>query len=149
MPVAFTYLSLRYTRSRFLDQITFFSGFNLFFARKRAIFIQFVYFVLFTNCLVHSSNKYKHHSPFNDPTVNFLECFRWWPCQLVDELDLPDNIFAKPHRPCQFPAICLGTNEFSWLDMSRVYSYEDGDKGSVSTSNVSKSFKMGTVFDLF
>ena len=64
---------------------------------------------------------------------------------MMDELDLPDNIFAKPHQPCQFPVICLGTKEFAWVNMSRTYSYEDGDKGGKgsSTSGMSTSFKLG------
>lgn len=78
-----------------------------------------------------------------DRMFTYLPC-RWWPCQILDELDLPDNIFSKPHTPCQFPTICLGTKEFAWLDMSRVYSYEDGDKGSSSSNHsMSNSFKLG------
>ena len=85
------------------------------------------------------------YSPNNKYCEMFLIChyFRWWPCQVLDELDLPDNIFSRPHKPCQFPAICLGTKEFAWLDMSRVYSYEDGDKGSSSSNGMSASFKLG------
>ena len=105
---------------------------------------------IYTLCII--IHRYSHHVQICNlryavrcGTLEFLtqHYARWWPCQVLDELDLPDNIFSKPHKPCQFPAICLGTKEFAWLDMSRVYSYEDGDKGSNSSNGMSASFKLG------
>ena len=33
---------------------------------------------------------------------------RWWPSQILDKTDLPDNIKTKARKPCQFPVVCLG-----------------------------------------
>ena len=63
----------------------------------------------------------------------------------MDEMDLPDNIFALPHKPCQFPVQCLGSQDYAWIDASRVYLYEDGDKGSSNSGSIPGSFKTGQI----
>lgn len=70
---------------------------------------------------------------------------RWWPAQICNPRDVPTNIQSMRHQPGEFPVMFLGSHDYYWIHKGRVFSYQDGDKGTESNNNkyLEKVFKNG------
>lgn len=81
----------------------------------------------------------------------WISCFRWWPAQICDPREVPTNIQNMRHQPGEFPVMFLGSRDYYWIHKGRVFSYQDGDKGSSDsgTKTLAKLFKSGEQFRLF
>ena len=72
--------------------------------------------------------------------------FRWWPAQICNPRDVPTNIQNMRHQPGEFPVQFLGSHDYYWIHRGRVFSYQEGDKGSSDSGNnknLAKVFKKG------
>ena len=72
--------------------------------------------------------------------------FRWWPAQICNPRDVPTNIQNMRHQPGEFPVMFLGSHDYYWIHRGRVFSYQEGDKGSTDSGNnkhLAKIFKQG------
>ena len=50
------------------------------------------------------------------------------------------------HQPGEFPVQFLGSHDYYWIHRGRVFSYQEGDKGSTDSGtnkNLAKIFKRG------
>lgn len=73
-------------------------------------------------------------------------CSRWWPAQICNPRDVPTNIQNMRHQPGEFPVQFLGSHDYYWIHRGRVFSYQEGDKGSSDSGNnknLAKVFKKG------
>ena len=71
---------------------------------------------------------------------------RWWPAQICNPRDVPTNIQNMRHQPGEFPVQFLGSHDYYWIHRGRVFSYQEGDKGSTDSGtnkNLAKIFKRG------
>ena len=79
--------------------------------------------------------------------VVFCCCIhRWWPAQICNPRDVPTNIQNMRHQPGEFPVQFLGSHDYYWIHRGRVFSYQEGDKGSTDSGtnkNLAKIFKRG------
>lgn len=77
----------------------------------------------------------------------FFFCFdlRWWPAQICHPNFIPNNIQRMKHQPGEFPVEFLGSHDYHWIHRGRVFSYQEGDKGSVGTGGkyLGEIFKRG------
>lgn len=76
----------------------------------------------------------------------FLHICRWWPAQICNPRDVPTNIQNMRHQPGEFPVQFLGSHDYYWIHRGRVFSYQEGDKGSTDSGtnkNLAKIFKRG------
>ncbi|CAG0920036.1 unnamed protein product [Notodromas monacha] len=53
--------------------------------------------------------------------------FRFWPAIIVDPEEIPLNVLRLPYEPGQFPVMFFGTHQYSWVDRTRVFWYEEDD----------------------
>ncbi|XP_032240529.1 histone-lysine N-methyltransferase NSD2 isoform X2 [Nematostella vectensis] len=76
-----------------------------------------------------------------------LGMYRWWPAMICNPRDVPTNIQSMRHQPGEFPVMFLGSHDFYWIHKGRVFSYQDGDKGTESGNNkyLAKVFKKALV----
>ena len=77
---------------------------------------------------------------------HFFIYFRWWPAQICNPRDVPTNIQNMRHQPGEFPVMFLGSRDYYWIHRGRVFSYQEGDKGSTDSGNskhLAKIFKKG------
>ncbi|XP_068708846.1 histone-lysine N-methyltransferase NSD2-like isoform X2 [Montipora foliosa] len=73
-----------------------------------------------------------------------LGMYRWWPAQICNPRDVPTNIQNMRHQPGEFPVQFLGSHDYYWIHRGRVFSYQEGDKGSADSGNnknLAKVFK--------
>ena len=78
--------------------------------------------------------------------ILFYDVFRWWPAQIYNPRDVPTNIQNMRHQPGEFPVQFLGSHDYYWIHRGRVFSYQEGDKGSTDSGtnkNLAKVFKKG------
>ena len=71
---------------------------------------------------------------------------RWWPAQICNPRDVPTNIQNMRHQPGEFPVMFLGSHDYYWIHRGRVFSYQEGDKGSADSGNnknLAKVFRQG------
>ena len=90
-------------------------------------------------------NFYSFTSTFKIMSVFYALC-RWWPAQICNPRDVPTNIQNMRHQPGEFPVQFLGSHDYYWIHRGRVFSYQEGDKGSTdsgSNKNLAKVFKRG------
>lgn len=76
----------------------------------------------------------------------FMHICRWWPAQICNPRDVPTNIQNMRHQPGEFPVQFLGSHDYYWIHRGRVFSYQEGDKGSTDSGtnkNLAKIFKKG------
>ena len=76
----------------------------------------------------------------------FMHICRWWPAQICNPRDVPTNIQNMRHQPGEFPVQFLGSHDYYWIHRGRVFSYQEGDKGSTDSGtnkNLAKIFKRG------
>ncbi|KAJ7383124.1 Histone-lysine N-methyltransferase, H3 lysine-36 and H4 lysine-20 specific [Desmophyllum pertusum] len=77
-----------------------------------------------------------------------LGMYRWWPAQICNPRDVPTNIQNMRHQPGEFPVMFLGSRDYYWIHRGRVFSYQEGDKGSTDSGNnkhLAKIFKQALV----
>ncbi|KAL9982434.1 hypothetical protein ACROYT_G004474 [Oculina patagonica] len=77
-----------------------------------------------------------------------LGMYRWWPAQICNPRDVPTNIQNMRHQPGEFPVMFLGSHDYYWIHRGRVFSYQEGDKGSTDSGNnkhLAKIFKQALV----
>ncbi|KAK3095090.1 hypothetical protein FSP39_010180 [Pinctada imbricata] len=72
--------------------------------------------------------------------------FRWWPAEICHQKNVPLNIQDKPHQVGEFPVRFFGTHDFFWIHKGRIFSFQDGDRGSKergSSKYLAKLFTRG------
>ncbi|XP_052771657.1 histone-lysine N-methyltransferase NSD2-like isoform X2 [Mya arenaria] len=72
--------------------------------------------------------------------------YRWWPGEICHPRNVPLNIQEKAHQVGEFSVHFLGSHEYFWLHQGRVFSFQDGDKGtggSSSNKGLAKHFIKG------
>ena len=87
-----------------------------------------------------------HASSSRNRLMNGLYHIRWWPAQICNPRDVPTNIQNMRHQPGEFPVMFLGSHDYYWIHRGRVFSYQEGDKGSTDSGNskhLAKIFKKG------
>ena len=59
--------------------------------------------------------------------------------------NVPTNIQNMAHSVGEFPIHFLGSHDYFWINRSRVFLFQEGDKGSKDNSikGLSKSFRQG------
>ncbi|KAK7508605.1 hypothetical protein BaRGS_00000171 [Batillaria attramentaria] len=60
--------------------------------------------------------------------------YRWWPGEICHPRNVPHNIQEKPHSVGEFPARFFGSHDFYWTHQGRVFSFQEGDRGSKDVS---------------
>ncbi|XP_015754821.1 PREDICTED: histone-lysine N-methyltransferase NSD2-like isoform X2 [Acropora digitifera] len=84
------------------------------------------------------------HLLYGDIVWVKLGMYRWWPAQICNPRDVPTNIQNMRHQPGEFPVQFLGSHDYYWIHRGRVFSYQEGDKGSSDSGNnknLAKVFK--------
>ena len=73
--------------------------------------------------------------------------YRWWPGKILLPHNIPDNIMKMDWKRGQFAVVFFGSNDYNWLDRTRVFPYEEGDAlkplSSVGSSKTDQLFKKG------
>ncbi|XP_033756392.1 histone-lysine N-methyltransferase NSD2-like [Pecten maximus] len=72
--------------------------------------------------------------------------YRWWPGEICCPHNVPLNIQEKSHQVGEFPVRFFGSHDFFWIHMGRVFSFQEGDKGSKESSlgkHLAKVFSNG------
>lgn len=60
--------------------------------------------------------------------------YRWWPGEVCHPRNVPHNIQEKSHSVGEFPARFFGSHDFYWTHQGRVFSFQEGDRGSKDVS---------------
>ncbi|XP_060071280.1 histone-lysine N-methyltransferase NSD2-like [Ylistrum balloti] len=72
--------------------------------------------------------------------------YRWWPGEICCPHNVPLNIQEKNHQVGEFPVRFFGSHDYFWIHMGRVFSFQEGDKGSRESSlgkHLAKVFSNG------
>lgn len=74
--------------------------------------------------------------------------YRWWPSEVVQPEDIPDNILPKKPGDCMFVVRFCGSRDFCWTYHGRVIPYIDGSelegiKSHHKKSKSSDNYKKG------
>lgn len=72
--------------------------------------------------------------------------YRWWPGEICCPHNVPLNIQEKSHQVGEFPVRFFGSHDYFWIHMGRVFSFQEGDKGSKESSlgkHLAKVFSNG------
>ncbi|XP_050949120.1 histone-lysine N-methyltransferase NSD2 [Labeo rohita] len=56
--------------------------------------------------------------------------YRWWPAEVSNPKDIPDNILRMRHDVGEFPVLFFGSNDYLWTYQARVFPYMEGDANS-------------------
>ncbi|XP_078455292.1 histone-lysine N-methyltransferase NSD2-like isoform X10 [Lampetra planeri] len=69
--------------------------------------------------------------------------YRWWPAEICQPRNVPQNIQNLKHTVGQFPVQFFGSHDYYWTTQGRVFPYMEGDKGSTDykTNCLNKTFK--------
>nr|XP_032806735.1 histone-lysine N-methyltransferase NSD2-like isoform X4 [Petromyzon marinus] len=69
--------------------------------------------------------------------------YRWWPAEICQPRNIPQNIQNLKHTVGQFPVQFFGSHDYYWTTQGRVFPYMEGDKGSTDykTNCLNKTFK--------
>uniref|UniRef100_T1J8Q7 Histone-lysine N-methyltransferase n=1 Tax=Strigamia maritima TaxID=126957 RepID=T1J8Q7_STRMM len=67
---------------------------------------------------------------FGDIVWVKLGCYRWWPARILHPKLVPENIQALKHQVGEFPVEFFGSHDYYWTNRSRVFLYQEGDKGN-------------------
>lgn len=52
---------------------------------------------------------------------------RWWPAEVSNPKDIPENILRMRHDVGEFPVLFFGSNDYLWTYQARVFPYMEGD----------------------
>ncbi|EDV20850.1 uncharacterized protein TRIADDRAFT_31338 [Trichoplax adhaerens] len=73
-----------------------------------------------------------------------IGAYRWWPAEVCNRKYVPDNILALKHGPGEFSVQFLGSHDYSWTSISRIFGYEeediDGRASKLGRKGIVKSF---------
>ncbi|XP_062868198.1 histone-lysine N-methyltransferase NSD2 [Trichomycterus rosablanca] len=53
--------------------------------------------------------------------------YRWWPAEVSNPKDIPENILRMRHDVGEFPVLFFGSNDYLWTYQARVFPYMEGD----------------------
>lgn len=53
--------------------------------------------------------------------------YRWWPAEVSNPKDVPENILRMRHDVGEFPVLFFGSNDYLWTYQARVFPYMEGD----------------------
>ncbi|TSP68523.1 Histone-lysine N-methyltransferase, H3 lysine-36 and H4 lysine-20 specific [Bagarius yarrelli] len=56
--------------------------------------------------------------------------YRWWPAEVSNPKDIPENILRMKHDVGEFPVHFFGSNDYLWTYQARVFPYMEGDANS-------------------
>ncbi|XP_043077361.1 histone-lysine N-methyltransferase, H3 lysine-36 specific isoform X2 [Puntigrus tetrazona] len=56
--------------------------------------------------------------------------YRWWPAEVSNPKDIPENILRIRHDVGEFPVLFFGSNDYLWTYQARVFPYMEGDANS-------------------
>ncbi|XP_059382692.1 histone-lysine N-methyltransferase, H3 lysine-36 specific isoform X4 [Carassius carassius] len=56
--------------------------------------------------------------------------YRWWPAEVSNPKDIPENILRMRHDVGEFPVLFFGSNDYLWTYQARVFPYMEGDANS-------------------
>ncbi|XP_026794158.3 histone-lysine N-methyltransferase, H3 lysine-36 specific isoform X1 [Pangasianodon hypophthalmus] len=56
--------------------------------------------------------------------------YRWWPAEVSNPKDIPENILRMRHDVGEFPVHFFGSNDYLWTYQARVFPYMEGDATS-------------------
>ncbi|XP_068072231.1 histone-lysine N-methyltransferase, H3 lysine-36 specific isoform X2 [Danio rerio] len=56
--------------------------------------------------------------------------YRWWPAEVSNPKDIPENILRMKHDVGEFPVLFFGSNDYLWTYQARVFPYMEGDANS-------------------
>ncbi|XP_048001443.1 uncharacterized protein LOC125238212 [Leguminivora glycinivorella] len=57
----------------------------------------------------------------------------WWPGIVLHPTEIPDNILAVKHSPCEFVVRFFGQYDHYWVNRGRVFPFQEGDSGRISS----------------
>lgn len=88
------------------------------------------------------------HPKLSDIVWVKLGCYRWWPAQVCDPAEVPDNILALKHEPVgDFVVRFYGSHDYYWTNRQRVFLFAEGDWGSVAASSKSLATQFKAALD--
>lgn len=95
---------------------------------------------------MHTADPY--HSCFVqsvDTTVSALLFVRWWPAEVSNPQNIPENILRMRHDVGEFPVLFFGSNDYLWTYQARVFPYMEGDANSKEKmgKGVDSTYKKG------
>ncbi|KAL0973739.1 hypothetical protein UPYG_G00210310 [Umbra pygmaea] len=53
--------------------------------------------------------------------------FKWWPAEVCQPKNVPENILRMKHEVGEFPVQFFGSKDFAWTYQARVFPYMEGD----------------------
>ncbi|XDV39185.1 hypothetical protein PO909_008460 [Leuciscus waleckii] len=56
--------------------------------------------------------------------------YRWWPAEVSNPQNIPENILRMRHDVGEFPVLFFGSNDYLWTYQARVFPYMEGDANS-------------------
>ncbi|XP_051734135.1 histone-lysine N-methyltransferase NSD2 isoform X1 [Ctenopharyngodon idella] len=56
--------------------------------------------------------------------------YRWWPAEVSNPKNIPENILRMRHDVGEFPVLFFGSNDYLWTYQARVFPYMEGDANS-------------------
>lgn len=59
-----------------------------------------------------------------------MSSVRWWPAEVSNPKDIPENILRMRHDVGEFPVHFFGSNDYLWTYQARVFPYMEGDANS-------------------
>ncbi len=77
--------------------------------------------------------------------VSALPFDRWWPAEVSNPKDIPENILRMRHDVGEFAVIFFGSNDYLWTYQARVFPYMEGDANSKEKmgKGVDSTYKKG------
>lgn len=63
-----------------------------------------------------------------------LGSYRWWPAVILFPCEVPDLINNIMHANGQFVVKFFGTHDYFWVSKGRVFLFQEGDRGYISSS---------------
>ncbi|XP_059398131.1 histone-lysine N-methyltransferase, H3 lysine-36 specific-like [Carassius carassius] len=77
--------------------------------------------------------------------------YRWWPAEVSNPKDIPENILRIRHDVGEFPVLFFGSNDYLWTYQARVFPYMEGDANSKEKmgKGVDSTYKKGIFHKLF
>ncbi|XP_066151969.1 uncharacterized protein NSD isoform X2 [Euwallacea fornicatus] len=73
--------------------------------------------------------------------------FRWWPAIILFPNEIPENVTAVRHQLGDFVVKFFGTNDYYWVNKSRSFLFQEGDKGGSSGEATKFKSKVYETFD--
>lgn len=62
---------------------------------------------------------------FTDAFLTFGS--RWWPAEVTQPKNVPENIYRMRHEVGEFPVHFFGSKDYVWTYQARCFPYMEGD----------------------